>query len=688
MGLVSKAVPHIAGGVSQQPDTLRHWSQLEVQENAISSLINGVYKRPPSVHIAKLRNGGVNDAFIHTINRSATEKYVVVITNGDLEVWDTNGNAKTVNFPNGKGYLTATTPRDMFHMVTVDDLSILVNTTIIPAMAAGTTGGTFKGTKQEFSALPTTGQVSGDIWAISGNPQTIWDDYYVKWDGVVWRECPINAITYTFDATKMPWKLVKNGDGTFTFDKVVWNDRVVGNAVTSPVPSFIGKSIKDVFYYKNRLGFIAGEGVILSRFGDFFNFWRSTVTAVRDTDPIDAQVSHNKVSVLHNAIPFNNSLVLLSDLTQFLLTSDGPLTPKTIAITPISDYETSFSSKAVASGSSIYLPVERSNHFSLREFYVDNNSATYQADNITAHVPQYITNNVFKMAAYAQEDYVFCINLTDRNKIFVYKSHWGDNPTDTTSDVGSQKLQSAWSVWTFALTDVILNIDIVGTYLYVVVDRSDGIFLERIDLQYGITDVNLPIQVHLDRKQVLNGVYDPDNNWTTWTLGFNDADGDYEVILASHFTGQIGQTLTTTRPAADTIRAVGDYSPADCFVGRNYNARVQLSKIYVRDRENTALAHSVLKLRQMRVFYFKTGRFIVTVTPQYRDAAIYTFTGRRVGVGNNLIGSIPLESGIFQFPILSDGQTVDIDISSTSYLPMHLQSLEWEGVFTTKAKRI
>lgn len=687
MGLVTKAIPHIAGGVSQQPDTLRHWSQVDIQENAISSLINGVYKRPPSVHVGKLRNGGINDAFVHTINRDLAEKYVVVVTNGDLQIWDTNGNAKTVNFPNGKAYLTATTPRDMFHMVTIDDLSILVNTSIIPAMAAGTTGGTFKGYKQDFSALPGT-PATGDIWAITGTPTTIWDDYYVKWDGAVWRECPINAITYQLDATKMPWKLVKNGDGTFTFDKVVWNDRAVGNAVTSPNPSFIGKPIRDVFYYKNRLGFIAGEGVIMSRFGDFFNFWRSTITTVRDTDPIDVQVSHNKVSVLRHALPYNNALLLLSDLTQFLLTSDGALTPKTIAITPVADYETSAAARSIVSGSSVYMPVERSNYCSLREFYVDNTSATYQADNITAHVPQYITNNVFKLATYAQEDFIFAVNLTQRSSIYVYKAHWGDSQSDVASDTGNQKIQSAWGVWTFDAADIILNIDVVSTYLYIVIDRADGVYLERIDLQKGLLDYGLGTLVHLDRKQQLTGVYDSANNWTTWTLGFNDDTGDYEVVLGPSFPGQEGQTLSVTRPAVNTIRAIGDYTAGICFVGRNYQMLVRLSKIYVRDNTGTAIGSSVLKLRQMRVFYYQTGRFEVKVTPEFRETSTYLFTGHRIGTGNNIIGDTPIDTGIFSFPVLTDGHTAVIDLISNSHLPVQFQSLEWEGLFTTKAQRI
>lgn len=688
MPLVSKSIPNIAGGISQQPPTLRHWSQVAEQINAYSSLVNGVYKRPPSTRVAKLRNGNINDAFVHTINRDGAEKYVVVVTNGDIQIWDTNGNAKTVNFPSGKGYLTAATPRTMFKMVTIDDYSVLVNTTVVTAMTASVTGGTFKGYKQLFTGLPTSGMASGDIWAITGDQTTRYDDYYVKWDGSVWRESPIDGITYQFDATKMPWKLVKNGDGTFTFDKITWNDRGCGNAVTAPNPSFIGKVIRGVFFAYNRLGFISGESVSMSRSGDFFNFWPKTVTQVLDTDRIDVTVAHNKVCVLKHVVPFNNTVLLFSDLTQFVLQpAQGAMSPKTVTITVAAEYESSSVATPEASGNSVFLPVERSTFFSLREFYVTENSVTYEADNVTAHVPKLIPNNVFKLASYPQEDILFCLSLSNRNTIYVYKSHWGDAASDITSDTGGQRLQSCWSKWTLDADAVILNAEVVSTYLYLVVDRGTDVDLERIDLQSHKYDTGMGYIVHLDRRQELLGSYDPANNWTTWTLGFSDSSTEYEVVLGASFEDK-GQTLTVTRPAATTIRASGNWSAYSCFVGRNYTFSVTLSPIYMRDRNEVVLGDAILKLRNMKVLHDLSGRFTCQVTPYRRDTWEYDFTGHTLGTGSAVIGAIPITSGIFHFPVISDGSDCNITITSNSQLPVSIQSLEWTGLYTIKSQRI
>ncbi len=54
MALVSRTIPNLVQGVSQQPEVLRLSSQANVQENGFSSVVEGLKKRPPTNHLAKL----------------------------------------------------------------------------------------------------------------------------------------------------------------------------------------------------------------------------------------------------------------------------------------------------------------------------------------------------------------------------------------------------------------------------------------------------------------------------------------------------------------------------------------------------------------------------------------------------------------------------------------------------------
>jgi hypothetical protein len=73
----------------------------------------------------------------------------------------------------------------------------------------------------------------------------------------------------------MPQVLVRNADGTFTLEGGDWDKRTVGDVTkTNPMPSFVGRTINDVFFHRNRLGFLSDESMILSRSGLYFNFFR------------------------------------------------------------------------------------------------------------------------------------------------------------------------------------------------------------------------------------------------------------------------------------------------------------------------------------------------------------------------------------------------------------------------------
>ena len=107
MGLISSSIPNFVNGISQQPFTLRLASQGEMQENGFSTVSQGLKKRPPTKHLAKISDPPLSGegAFIHFINRDEDERYFVAIMLGDLKVFDMAGKEQAVHFPHGKAYL-------------------------------------------------------------------------------------------------------------------------------------------------------------------------------------------------------------------------------------------------------------------------------------------------------------------------------------------------------------------------------------------------------------------------------------------------------------------------------------------------------------------------------------------------------------------------------------------------------
>jgi len=679
MTLINRSIPNLFNGVSQQPPSLRLPSQATEQINGLSSVVYGLAKRPPTEHIAKVSNDVLVNSFVHTINRDNNEQYKVIITNGSLKVYDlSTGVEQTVTFPDGTAYLNASDPSEGFACVTVADYTFIVNKSVQVATEATLSGGTAKGTKQQFIDLPTSGVLVDDVWEIAGTGTNSFDSYYVKRDAaLVWRETVKVGIPTTLDASTMPFRLVNNGDGTFTFSENEWASRLVGDEISAAFPSFVGKSIQDVFFHRNRLGFIADENVIFSRAGSFFNFFPETVTLVLDTDPVDVAVSHTKVAILRHALAFNTSLMLFADQAQFQLTAKDILSPKTAVINVTTEFDIEAKAKPTTSGTSIFFGVTKGNHTGIKEYLVQPLTFTNDASDLTAHVPRYIPKNLFKLTASNLENMVVALSKNERNAIYVYKYYWSSP---------EEKVQSAWSKFTLDDGAVILDAEFINTTLHLTVKRSDGTYFERIRLD-EFTDDDLTIRVLLDQKITRTGTYDVGTGLTTWTTPYVPT-ANFSVVLGGSFTGNHARVLTIASLTSSTISVIGDYSTGSVFIGRPYTFRFTFSPVVFKDEQKVAVTHYKIKLKNFDILYDTTGYFRAAVQPDGRGNYAYIFNGLTLGDTSQVLGEVPLGTGRFSFPIMGDSDKSVIELINDSVLPSSFQAAEWEAILVAKSKHL
>ena len=518
MSLVSASIPNLINGVSQQPPSLRLKTQAEVQQNGLSTVVEGLRKRPSAEHVAILQNipSGIDDAFIHTIRRDEDEQYTLIITAGALRVYDKDGVERSVtsNPSTAINYLSGlTNPSTQISATTIADYTFIVNkeTTIakdttnlsaarpkeamfyvkqgdyktdftIRVTYNGTTysatkqtqdssnaanqadvrtnkittdlfnalnlptgftkenldnviyikrddgqdfsveatdsrGDTFmfafKGQTADFKKLPPKAK-TGFLIEIVGDNQKGQDNYYVQLQtdsngGQVWKEVGEPNSEKDFDYSTMPHQLIRQPNGSFEFKEADWSERKAGDDDTNPFPSFVDKKLNDIFFHRNRLGFLCEENVILSEAGSYFNFFQNTVITFVDSGPIDVAVSNNQVSILKHAVPFSEQLLLFSDLTQFKLSADDILAPDTVSIDVTTQFEASLRSKPVGAGKYIFFPTKRGKWSGLREYFVETDTDTNDAADITAHVPSFIEGEVIKLSASSNEDTLLCL---------------------------------------------------------------------------------------------------------------------------------------------------------------------------------------------------------------------------------------------------------------------------------------
>ena len=298
-----------------------------------------------------------------------------------------------------------------------------------------------KDTVQRFTDLPTVSP-DGYVVEVKGDEDSNFDNYYVKFvtnnggafEEGQWEETIAPGITFKFDYATMPHVLVRQADGNFRFAKVdgdtytissvdytlpKWGERTVGDLVSAPNPSFIGRTINNVFFFRNRLGFLAGDNVILSSVSEFFNFFPETVISVIDSEPIDVAASHTKVAILKHAVTMGEQLILFSEQTQFVLASSADnLTPKTANVIVATEFESSDDAQPVGSGTSIYFLTKKGSFAGIRE-YITQGDEIRDAANITIHVPKLIPSNVFKMAVSNNQDVLVLLGSDNTNKLYI-----------------------------------------------------------------------------------------------------------------------------------------------------------------------------------------------------------------------------------------------------------------------------
>ena len=670
---MNRSIPNMFNGVSQQPPALRLPSQANIQENGMSSVVDGLSKRPPTRHIAKFTDTATEEIYIHTINRDKFSQYVVMIENGELYVYDLDGNNIPVDYPNGKSYLTTTTPRDDFSAVTVADYTFIVNTKTKVLQSDDVAEGSLAGSVQQFIDLPDDGT---GIYEIAGTGANNFDNYYVKKVGDVWRETVKPGLKTDLDSSTMPHALIDNGDDTFTFKELDWDPRYVGDDNTAKFPSFTNNTISDVFFHRNRLGFLSKENVIFSRSGEFFNFFPETVTTILDTDPVDVSVSHNKVATLKHATSYNTSLMLFADQAQFQLTAKDVLTPKTAAINVTTEYNVNTKVTPVSAGTSLYFAVDKGESTSLKEYEVQPLTYNNEAADVTAHCPRYIPNDCYKLASSDLENTVIALCETDRSALWVYKYYWA------TPD---EKVQSSWSKFVLSSEDSILNADFIDNKLYLVIKRYDGTYLEMMDFSYNQVDEDLGFLIHLDHRLDIQGVFDPDTLKTTFTVPYPTTGAGWQGVLGAKYEGRIGGTLNLLPKTEYTLEVVGNWTAHPLTIGKTYNFKYQLSPIYYKDSQKLAVPHYKLNLKNMHLFYDRSGYFKVTVELKGSDPYEYVLNPT-LGDETLVVGEAVISRGNFRFPIFGDGEHSKITIQSNSMFPLSIQGAEYEALTTSHSR--
>lgn len=544
---------------------------------------------------------------------------------------------------------------------------------------------------QSFSKLPPNAP-NGYMVKIVGDASKSSDQYYVRYDDErkVWAETLGWNTEDQVLWNTMPHALVRASDGNFDFKWLEWSPKSCGDVDTNPWPSFVGSSINDVFFFRNRLGFLSGENIILSRTAKYFNFYPASIANLSDDDPIDVAVSTNRIAILKYAVPFSEELLIWSDEAQFVLTASGTLTARSVELNLTTQFDVQDRARPYGIGRNVYFASPRSSYTSIHRYYaVQDVSSVKNAEDITAHVPNYIPNGVFSICGSGTENFCSVLSHGDPSKIFMYKFLY----------LNEELRQQSWSHWDFGANVQVLACQSINSDMYVILRNEFNTFLAKISFTKNAIDLQgEPYRAFMDMKiryTIPSGTYNDDTFTTSIHIPtiYGGANFGRDTITVLEPDGKITvcEQPTGGWNSDPWLRLSGNLEGREVFIGFNIHFVYEFSKFLIKQTADDGSTSTEdigrLQLRRAWVNYEESGTFDIYVENQSSNWK-YTMAGARLGSNSLRAGRLNLGTGQYRFPVVGNAKFNTVYIVSDATTPLNIIGCGWEGNYLRRSSGI
>ena len=523
----------------------------------------------------------------------------------------------------------------------------------------------------------------GYIVKVSNALRSEEDDYYLKFEGQnnkdgngSWTECAKPGITTTL--TNMPLVIQRTAATTFTVKQFTYGERDVGDEFTNPMPSFVGKRINKVLFFRNRLAFLAGENVVTSRPGTLGtpNFFIETALTVSVADPVDISAASMFPSDLFDGIEINAGLLVFSTNQQFLLASDDTVfNPDTAKLRSIATFNYNEKMAPISLGTTVAY-IDNSGKFS--RFNEMANSAREGEPNIievSKVVPTLLPKNIDLMTN-SRENSIVLIGKTGTDVVFGYKYF----------QTADKRAQAAWFKWK-------LNNPL--TYHFIVNDEyfflDSDYYLQSIKLVQTETDPsivqdNVDFLLHVDNHTTVSGgSFNSTTNITTftgvsWLNTVTTPNHDLVVIDTNTSASRVGRYAKPT-VSGTSFTLPGNWSGVTLTIGYIYPYQVKFPRFYPQkqaEQQVVSDTNSSLVVHRVKFHFGKIGLYETKLErvgkPDYTE--VYESTE----LDEYDASDAPyLAEFIKTVPVYERNTNVEITLTSNHPAPATLRSLSWEG---------
>lgn len=508
---------------------------------------------------------------------------------------------------------------------------------------------------------------------------------------VSWKETIGPDVDLGMDKQTLPYVIertnIVGGVAQFTVRQGDWEDRRVGDDLTNPLPSFADSTspqkISGMFMVQNRMCFMSGEAVVMSRTSRFFDFFRFSAISALDTDPIDIYSDASEVYDLRHALSMDGGTVLFSNKAQFIIPGDKPLTKANAIMRPATSFEVNNNVKPVLTGEAIMFATTEGAFSGVREFYTDSITDAKKAQPITSHVNRLIEGNIIRMVSSSNINRIFAIADQNPNRVYVYDWLWQ----------GTDKVQSAWHKWEWPASHSVLSMFYSNEILHVLINRVEGLYLETMDMGDPLTD-GLVDRVRMDRRVELTMTYNPTSSeWVSSGIPYMIPNPELaEAVIKTGWPAYIGGTFNFNigDGIITTTFDIGDTSvPQKVILGQMYPQEYEPSPVIVKDYQDRVSYIDVPTVGLVNLNLDLYPPFDVEVTKVSAGTTrTVRKTNRHGGALNNIVGYVKPKGGTEVVPIRGKSTDSLFRIKVLSPHTFQLRDIEWTGTYIPTRRRV
>lgn len=286
---------------------------------------------------------------------------------------------------------------------------------------------------------------------------------------VIWREAAgvVQTPTLTFAigtfyggvfyVASTPTKLsalilAETGD---TLDVPGYVPSIVGDTSSVVPPHFFTRYITALGVFQDRLVVVSDAVVNMSRPGDYFNFYRSSVLTVADDDPIEVSALGTEGDTIRQATVYDRNLLMIGDKAHYVMNGRVVQTPATAAIAVLFALDNTAGAVPVGTGRHVFSLKEDSQLAACRLMQTQAGlfQDAPQVGDVSEQLRDYINGTPAEMVALSSPDMVFV-----RTEHFLRSTGAFPRARPTglylyqfMDSKDGQRLTDSWSAWEWSL---------------------------------------------------------------------------------------------------------------------------------------------------------------------------------------------------------------------------------------------